>query len=171
MTPEEIYRELIKHSQIEWVEGAKLPVTSATSGDPFLVVPAAKILEIAKVLKTREEFSFDCLSSLTAVDRFANQRFEVVYHLFSYKHRHNVTLKIYLERGDTAHLSTVESLWGCANWFEREVYDLFGIKFDQHSDLRRIMLPDDWVGHPLRKDYKEQEDYHGIATTRPPLIQ
>ncbi|MBI2982357.1 MAG: NADH-quinone oxidoreductase subunit C, partial [Deltaproteobacteria bacterium] len=156
---------------IEWVEGAKLPVTSVTSGDPFIVAPAERLLKITNVLKYREEFSFDCLSDLTAIDRPANSRFEVVYHFFSYKHRHQVTLKVYLERDETAHLPTLEGLWRSANWMEREVFDLFGVKFDQHSDLRRIMLPDDWVGHPLRKDYKEAEDYHGIATTRPPLIQ
>lgn len=173
MTPEQIYKELAKHfpDKIEWMEGAKLPVTSVTSGDPFVVVPAEKLLEIAEVLKDREEFSFDCLSNLTAIDRPASSRFEVVYHFFSYKHQQQVTLKVYLERNEEAHLPTLEGLWRSANWMEREVFDLFGIKFDHHSDLRRIMLPDDWVGHPLRKDYKEAEDYHGIATTRAPLIQ
>jgi NADH-quinone oxidoreductase subunit C len=172
MTLQEIAQKLSEHfrdSKIECVEGAKHPVTGVTTGDPFLVVPAEKIKEICQTLKVMDPFSFDCLSNLTAVDR--KDRFEMVYQLFSYQQRHSATLKVYLSRDDNAHIETVESLWRCANWLEREVYDLFGIKFDGHSDLRRIMLPDDWVGYPLRKDYKEQEDYHGISTTRAPLIQ
>jgi NADH-quinone oxidoreductase subunit C len=172
MTLQEIAKKLSEHfhgAPIEVVEGAKLPLTGATSGDPFLVVPAEKIQEICRTLQMMDQFHFDCLSNLTAVDR--KDKFEVVYHLFSYKHRHSMALKAYLPRDDNAHLATVEEIWGCANWLEREVFDLFGIKFDGHSDLRRIMLPDDWIGYPLRKDYKEEEDYHGISTTRPPLIQ
>ncbi len=172
MTPEEIAKKLSEHfrdAKIEPFEGAKNPVTGASAGDPFIVVPAEKIREIGQTMKVTEQFSFDCLSNLTAVDR--KDRFEVVYHLFSYRHRHTVCLKVYLPRDDQAHIETLEGIWACANWLEREVYDLFGITFDGHSDLRRIMLPDDWVGYPLRKDYKEEEDYHGISTTRPPLIQ
>lgn len=171
MTLEQIQKKLSEYFKgvaIESAEGAKNPVTQAQTGDSCLVVPAERIKEICKTLKTIEQFSFDCLSSLTAVDR--KDKFEVVYHLFSYKHRHSLTLKVILPRDDSAHIETVEGLWGCANWLEREVFDLFGIKFDNHSDLRRIMLPDDWVGHPLRKDYKEEEDYHGISTTRPSLL-
>lgn len=179
MTVEEIYKKLADHfpgEKLELIEGAKHPVTQVRTGDPFIVIPADKLLEIGKMLQLMEQFSFDCLSNLTAVDRLntaspAESRFEVVYHLFSYRHKHSVTLKVYLPRGDSSHVRSVEEIWGCANWLEREVFDLFGITFDGHSDLRRIMLPDDWVGHPLRKDYKEEEDYHGISTTRPPLIQ
>ena len=175
MTTEEIAKKLsdqFKGVSIEVVEGAKNATTGALVGDAALFVPAEKILEICKILKTNEAFAFDCLSSLTAVDR--KDRFEMVYHLFSYKHRHSVILKVNLPRlsteSDLAHIETLEVVWGCANWLEREVFDLFGIKFDHHSDLRRIMLPDDWIGYPLRKDYKEQEDYHGISTTRPSLL-
>ena len=170
MKPDEISKKLQEHyqgSKIEFVEGVKNP-SGKQVGDSFLIVPAEKIREVCSTLKLLEQFSFDCLSNLTAVDR--KDRFEVVYNLFSYKHRHEVTLKVVLPRDDNAHLETVESVWGCANWLEREVYDLFGIVFDQHSDLRRIMLPEDWIGHPLRKDYKEEEDYHGISTTRPSPI-
>lgn len=172
MTVEEIAKILSEHfkdAKIEVVPGVKNPVSGAQVGDPAVIVPAEKILEICGTLKRIDQFAFDCLSDLTAVDR--KDKFEVVYHLFSYKHRHSVAIKAVLPRDETSHIETVESLWGIANWFEREVYDLFGIKFDHHSDLRRIMLPDDWIGHPLRKDYKEEEDYHGISTTRPPLLQ
>lgn len=179
MTIEDIYKKLAAQfpgQKMELIEGAKHPVSQAVTGDSFIVVPAEKILEICKMLQLMEQFSFDCLSNLTAVDRLnaanpVESRFEVVYHLFSYKHKHSVALKVYLPRDDAAHVATVEGIWGCANWLEREVFDLFGIRFDGNSDLRRIMLPDDWIGYPLRKDYKEAEDYHGISTTRPPLIQ
>ena len=179
MTCAEIYKKIADHfprEKIEFVEGARYPVTQAITGDPFLVIPASGLIEICKTLQLMEQFSFDCLSSLTAIDRLnaahpEESRFEMVYHLFSYRHRHSLTLKVYLPRDDSAHLPTAEGVWACANWLEREVFDLFGITFEGHSDLRRIMLPDDWVGYPLRKDYKEQEDYHGISTTRPPLIQ
>jgi len=76
---------------------------------------------------------------------------EVVYHLFSYGHRHTFVLKVHLDR-EQPRVPTVEGVWGVANWHEREAYDLFGIVFEGHSDLRRILLPDDWVGWPLRKD-------------------
>ncbi|MBI2501493.1 MAG: NADH-quinone oxidoreductase subunit C [Deltaproteobacteria bacterium] len=173
MNTEEIYQRLAPKypdEKMELTVGARLPVTSTQTGDPCIVIPVNRLLDLMRSLKDEELFSFDCLSSLTAIDRLKEGRFEVVYHLFSYRHRHRVTLKLYLPRQDDAHLPTVEGLWPCANWLEREVFDLFGIRFDSHTDLRRIMLPDDWVGHPLRKDYKEQEDYHGISTTRPPLI-
>ena len=170
MTLQEIAKKLSeKFSKIEVIEGAKLPVTNAVCGDASLLVPSEKIVEICQFLKKDPAFSFECLSNLTAIDR--KDRFEVVYHLYSYQHRHELTLRVSLPREDNAHVETVESLWGCANWLERELYDLFGIKFDGHSDLRRIMLPDDWQGHPLRKDYKESEDYHGISTTRSSLLQ
>lgn len=169
---DDIAKKLSEHFhdvKIDVVEGAKNPVSGALQGDPFLVVPTEKIKEVCNLLKVMDQFAFDCLSNLTAVDR--KDKFEVVYHLFSYKNKHSLTIKAYLPRDDNARIETLEDLWSAANWLEREVYDLFGIKFDGHSDLRRIMLPDDWVGHPLRKDYKEAEEYHGISTTRPPLIQ
>lgn len=172
MIIQEIYKKLLERFQgvtMELVDGAKNAAGNTVVGDASLVVPVDKIREICETLRVMDQFSFDCLSSLTAVDR--KDKFEVVYHLFSYKHRHEVALKALLPREDQAHLETVESVWACANWYEREVFDLFGIRFDGHSDLRRIMMPDDWIGHPLRKDYKEEADYQGISTTRPSLLQ
>lgn len=172
MTSEEIHKklqELFPGDKLDYVEGAKHPVGGKITGDAAIFVPAEKIVAICEKLKRADFFAFDCLSNLTAVDR--KDRLEVVYHLYSYAKRHRVVLKVTLPRDDSSHVATVESVWPVANWLEREVFDLFGIKFDGHSDLRRIMLPEDWVGHPLRKDYKEAEDYHGIATTRAPLLQ
>jgi len=139
------------------------------AGDSFIIIPAAHVVEVCEMLKQIDSFHFDCLSDLTAVDR--KESFEVVYHLFSYRHGHSVVLKVVLPHEDAPKVSTVESVWPVANWLEREVFDLFGIVFEGHSNLRRIMMPDDWVGHPLRKDYKEEDDYHGIGTTRTSLLQ
>jgi NADH-quinone oxidoreductase subunit C len=79
-------------------------------------------------------------------------------------------LKVDLPR-DTPKIATVENIWKVANWFEREIFDLFGVIFEGHSDLRRILLPEDWEGFPLRKDYIEQEEYDGISTQRAPLVE
>ena len=96
---------------------------------------------------------------------------EVVYHLFSYKHRHGIVLKVEADRAQPV-VPTIEGVWKAANWMEREVYDLFGVTFSGHPDLRRVMLPDDWVGHPLRKDYQEAGGYHGIPNLREnPLVE
>jgi NADH-quinone oxidoreductase subunit C len=85
-------------------------------------------------------------------------RMEVVYVLYSMKHRHRYTLKCRLPR-EEPRVSTVESIWKVANWHEREAFDMFGIVFEGHSDMRRILCPDDWEGYPLRKDYKAPESY------------
>ncbi len=110
------------------------------------------------------------LSDLTAIDWPKEEKIQIVYHLFSYAHNHQIVLKVDLPR-DNPKIATVEGQWKVANWFEREVYDLFGVIFEGHSDLRRIMLPEDWVGFPLRKDYVEQEEYDGISTQRAPLVE
>jgi NADH-quinone oxidoreductase subunit C len=84
-----------------------------------------------------------------------------VYHLSSLKHRHWIVLKVYLPRVDPK-IPSVEKIWPTANWHEREAYDLFGVIFTGHSDFRRIFLPEDWAGHPLRKDWEWPEEWHGI---------
>jgi len=93
------------------------------------------------------------LSTVTAVDRYpAEPRFEVVYHLNSLERKQWLRLKARIG-GENPTIESVTSVWRGANWYEREVFDLFGIRFTGHPDLRRIMMPDDWEGHPLRKDY------------------
>ncbi|MCU0690213.1 MAG: NADH-quinone oxidoreductase subunit C, partial [Polyangiaceae bacterium] len=94
----------------------------------------------------------------------------VVYHVFSYAEQHRAVVKVSLPR-EAPEMPTVSTVWSAANWQERECYDLLGVTFRGHPDLRRIMLPDDWVGHPLRKDYKEAPEYHGIPTTRPDPLE
>jgi NADH-quinone oxidoreductase subunit C len=120
-------------------------------GELTLEIALAKIASICGFLKYDQKFVR--LSSVTAVDRYPLEpRFEVVYHLHSIEQKQRVRLKCRLESDEPA-IESVTSVWRGANWYEREVFDLFGINFLNHPDLRRIMLPDDWEGHPLRKDY------------------
>ena len=139
--------------------------------DPWCVVQKERLVEVCRFLKAEPGLELDFLEDLTAVDWPKKNVIEVVYHLVSYKHRHVLKLKVEADRA-AAVVPTVEGVWKTANWFEREVYDLFGVDFPGHPDLRRIMLPDDWVGHPLRKDYQEAGGWHGISNVREnPLVE
>lgn len=129
-------------------EAAKAPVYHV----PGAVVPAGRLLEICRSARDEAPFLMDYCSLVTAVDRPESGQLEVVYHLFSMTAYHELMLKVRVPRDDP-HLPSVSSIWSAANWHEREAYDLFGITFDGHPDLRRIMMTDDWVGYPLRKDY------------------
>ena len=117
-----------------------------------------------------EDLAFDYLECITGVDYPDDKRIVVVYHIYSYSLKHRVVLKVFLEREDPA-MPTLVNVWSTANWQERECFDLLGVLFEGHPDLRRLLLPDDWEGHPLRKDYEEKEDYHGIPTIRPNPIE
>jgi NADH-quinone oxidoreductase subunit C len=120
-------------------------------GEVTLGIAPARIASVCGYLKYDQKFAR--LSSVTAVDRHpAGPRFEVVYHLHSIERNLRVRLKCRLPGADPA-IETVTTVWRAANWYEREVFDLFGIRFTGHPDPRRIMLPEDWEGHPLRKDY------------------
>ncbi|MCB1215206.1 MAG: NADH-quinone oxidoreductase subunit C [Deltaproteobacteria bacterium] len=163
MNFEEILKKLTEKLGAE-----DLKAVTDQAGDPYVLVPAAKIVEILSFLKTEPSLSFETLSNLTGVDAPPDE-LDVVYHLFSYTQEHSFTLKVRVPKS-AAKVSTVEGLYPGANWLEREAYDLLGVVFEGHSDLRRILLPDDWEGHPLRKDYEPKEDYHGIETTRPSLL-
>lgn len=139
--------------------------------DPFAIVKRERIVEVCRFLKTEPGLELDFLEDLTAVDWPKRNVIEVVYHLLSYTHRHSIVLKVELDRASPS-VASVEGVWKTANWFEREVYDLFGVDFTGHPDLRRIMLPDDWIGHPLRKDYQEAGGWHGISNVREnPLVE
>ncbi|RJP68748.1 MAG: NADH-quinone oxidoreductase subunit C [Candidatus Abyssobacteria bacterium SURF_17] len=117
------------------------------------------ILDVCMFLRTDGDLDYDLMRDLTCVDYIHEKpRFEVVYHLYSIYYSHAVRLKVRLEERDPA-IDTVTGVWVGANWYEREAYDLYGIKFNNHPDLRRILLYPEFVGHPLRKDYpidKEQ---------------
>lgn len=118
----------------------------------ILIVPPERIIEVARAL--RDEFGFSMMSDETAVDYWPQEepRFHVIYNLRDVKRNLLMMLRAPLN-GNAPHLETMETVFPNANWFERELWDMFGIVFDGHSDLRRILMPSDWEGHPLRKDY------------------
>ena len=130
-------------------------------GEPFVVLPAARLASSAAFLRDDRALSFGYLNSLSGVDFPDRNQIELVYHVTSLTHGHMLAFKVLLDRAAPSVL-TVEGVWPAANWHERECWDLFGVRFEGHSDPRRILLPDDWEGHPLRKDYKTQEYWHGI---------
>jgi NADH-quinone oxidoreductase subunit C len=120
-------------------------------GELTLEIEPARIVEVCRKLKT--ELDFIRLSDVTAVDRYpVEPRFEVIYHLHSISRGERLRLKCRVG-GQQPEIESVTAVWRSANWYEREVFDLFGVHFQNHPDLRRIMMPDHWEGHPLRKDY------------------
>jgi len=125
------------------------PLFSIEFGDGVLSVPSARMVEATTNLK---QLGFDLLGMVTAVD--FGEEFELVYRVRSREMHVGLFVKTRVPRDDP-HIGSVTHLWPSANWQEREVFDLFGIGFDGHPDLRRILLTDDWVGHPLRKDYED----------------
>jgi NADH-quinone oxidoreductase subunit C len=120
-----------------------------------IVVAAHELVPICGYLRDDSDLAFDFLSSVTGVDRRNlpdnAPRFEVVYHLYSIQFKRRLRLKVRVNEGDA--VPSVTGVWESANWHEREVFDLFGVPFAGHPDLRRILLSEDWVGHPLRKEY------------------
>lgn len=124
------------------------------AGETTVVVPTEKIVEVCSFLKAEPGLEFNFLADLCGVDRGPEEepRFEVNYHLFSTTRHHRLRLKVLLA-DDNPKVPTVTGVWRTANWHERETYDLFGVLFEGHPDLRRILLPDDWEGHALRKDF------------------
>jgi NADH-quinone oxidoreductase subunit C len=123
-------------------------------GETTIIVPREQIVAACSFLKRAPGLEFNFLADLCGFDRGPEEepRFEVNYHLFSTTKHHRVRLKVVLSEDDI-HVPTVSTLWRTADWHERETFDLFGVVFDGHPDLRRILLPDDWQGHALRKDF------------------
>lgn len=131
---------------------------------PQLIIDPTYLKEVCKELYANNSTFFDFLSSITGLDNGPEKdSFDIIYNLYSIPYNHSVTLKVSLPRSmEKPIIDTVSDIWRTANWQEREIYDMLGIKFKDHPDLRRILLPEDWEGFPLRKDYKVQEYYHGI---------
>jgi NADH-quinone oxidoreductase subunit C len=159
--------------------GGRIKTKKLDALDPFAVVEAADLVEVCRFLRDDDRLRFDLLNCVSGVDylepdpkKAAKAGFEphleVVYHLSSFVHKHRFVLKLLLPRwkgdkpGELPEVPSVTSLWRTADWHEREVYDLCGVRFSGHPELTRILLADDWVGHPLRKDYEFPLEYHGI---------
>jgi NADH-quinone oxidoreductase subunit C len=127
-----------------------------------IIIPVEKILDICDQLHKYPNLYFDSLSCLTAIDNGKEAgTMEVIYNLYSIPFNHHLMLKVILSR-EIPEIESVASIWRTANWQEREAFDMFGIHFKNHPDLRRILMPADWEGFPLRKDYQQQETYRDI---------
>ena len=132
--------------------------------DPILVVKAEEWGAVAELCRDDSRLGFDLLSCITGVDypeREEGAEIEVIYNLDSTVNHHELTVKVKLPRS-APRVASVESIWATADWHERETYDLVGVIFEGHHHLVRILCADDWVGHPLRKDYEPPDSFHGI---------
>jgi NADH-quinone oxidoreductase subunit C len=141
-------QEAVPAAQIESVPSGDLHATVYVSRD--------HVPQVARALRHRPELGFDLLADIVGIDLWPSEpRFELAYILVSIRNRHRLRLKVRLA-GQPAHVATVIGVWPAANWLEREVWDLFGIEFHGHPDPRRLLMPEDWEGFPLRKDYPVQ---------------
>ncbi len=157
MKSEEIYDVLV-----DKFGESILGIDSELAGDPSIQIAPTAISDVCQFLADTDTLAFDSLMCLSGVDLGVKEEvLSVVYHLHSMKNHHNVVLKTSVPKTD-AHIPTVSHIWKTADWHERETYDLYGILFEGHTDLRRILLPDDWEGYPLRKDYQEPDFYRGM---------
>jgi NADH/F420H2 dehydrogenase subunit C len=138
---------------------------------PILFIKKESLLDVLTLLKNGVDFKYDFLSDLTATDETEEPRFEIVYQLFSTVLHLRIRLKVRLRGGEE--IMTATSLWPAANWAEREVWDLFGVRFTGHPDLRRILMDYRWQGHPLRKDYplKGYQVFSTAAPVDPELLK
>lgn len=155
MTAQEIH-EILKSRFGDAILEAKLEGVI----DPYVKVAPDKIKDVALFARDDARLQFDLLMCLSGVD-YTGGKLGVVYHLNAMKLNQKIVLKVEVPV-DHPHCQSVESVWKTANWHEREAFDLYGIIFDGHPDLRRILLPDDWEGHPMRKDYQVPEFYNGM---------
>lgn len=150
MLPESMKEMTTPASLAAW-DASVILEAEAPSGETVLLVDPDRIAAVCAFLKDHQRF--ERLVGVTAVDRYpAEPRFEVVYLLHSIARNERLRLKCRLP-GKAAEIDSIFGVWPGANWYEREVFDLFGIRFRNHPDLRRIMMPDDWEGHPLRRDF------------------
>lgn len=133
---------------------------------PALYIAPEHLKAVCFFLRDNENYYFDFLANITAVDYFPQEYFEIVYNLTSIPFQKQLTLKVKLnavrDLNELPEVPSVSEVWRTADWHEREAYDLMGIFFADHPDLRRILMPEDWVGYPLRKDYQDPETYHNI---------
>ena len=145
------------------VPDATFETTTTVDLHPTFYVSRDHVARVARALRETAALNFSFLAELTAADYWPREpRFEIVYMLVSIEHRFRARMKVRLG-GSDAHLATVSDVWPAANWLEREVWDLFGIVFDGHPDPRRLLMPEDWEGFPLRKDSP-------VQIRRPPQV-
>lgn len=154
MTQKEIYAlllELFGTKVHEWTE--------VQAGDSWVSIEKEALPDIALFLRDDYRCKFNFLRLITGIDR--GEKLSSVYHLYSYIHHHALTLRVDVPRDDPV-LPSVTAVWPAADWLERETYDMTGLIYQGHPELLRILLPLDWQGYPLRKDYRQPAEYHGV---------
>jgi NADH-quinone oxidoreductase subunit C len=150
--PEELQTDFITQRLRAW-DAQSVAEVLEFRGERTLVVPRSHLRRVAAFLKGEQDLRFDFLSDVTGVDRFpVEPRFELNYHLVSLLNRNVLRLRVRAHGSDPV-VPSVTTIWCTANWHEREIFDLFGVRFEGHPNLSRILMPDDWEGYPLRKDY------------------
>lgn len=146
-----------------------LTVSEQANSEKAVIVPANRIIEVCRFCKDDPDLGFEALSCLSGLDHTTH--YEIVYHLTSYKRRCRLVIKTQLDH-TSPEVVSVEKIWKTANWYERECFDLLGIRFMGHPDPQRLLMPADWIGFPLRKDYVQPTEYHGIQHARAnPLVR
>ena len=155
MTPQEIHA-CLKAQFGDAIGDWRAPET----GDAWVDVVSNRLHDVGRFLREAPELEFDFLRLITGVDR--GESLSSVYHLYSYTHFHEITLRVDTPRA-APYVPSVANLWAAAEWHEREAYDMIGIIYEGHPALTRILLPEDWDGYPLRKDYEAPKDYHGLT--------
>ncbi len=164
MSPLEIFEQL--RAALADESAFDLHADPKKDKDPSFQVTPAALVRACTWLRDDERTAFDFMECMTGTDWPEKKQIQVTLHLYSYARKHRAVLKVMLDR-DAPRMPTLTGVWPVAGWQERECFDLLGVVFEGHPDLRRLLLPDDWIGHPLRKDFKEANAYHGIPTTRP----
>lgn len=134
---------------------------SDSLNEEFIGVKREKWIEVAEYIKSNSDIYIDSLQCITGID-LGNNILQSRYNFHSMRHGTLIEIRISVTR-DSPNIPSIEKIWRIGDWFERETYDMYGIIYDGHRDLRRMLLPEDWEGYPLRKDYEEQETYHGIV--------
>ncbi|MEW6670965.1 MAG: NADH-quinone oxidoreductase subunit C [Thermodesulfobacteriota bacterium] len=134
---------------------------SADGLHPHVRVKPERLLEVCSYIKTEPQLNFDLLRCISAIDRPQEALIELSYDVLSIPLNHAIAVKVMLDRA-RPEIDSVCSIWPAAEWHEREAFDLMGVSFKNHPDLRRILMPDDWSGYPLRKDYQDLTEYHGL---------
>jgi NADH-quinone oxidoreductase subunit C len=150
----------IHNALSERFPGAVDPFQAPAAGDAFIQVVPEHFHEVCTFLRDDPAMRFDLLRLISGVDK--GDRLSSVYHLYSIEQGHGVVLHVDVDKA-APNLASVADIWPAADWHEREAYDMMGIIYEGHPDLKRILLPDDWEGYPLRKDYVAPKEYHGLT--------
>lgn len=155
------FQEIVDHIKSNLGEQVIISIDENAS-PKAIIIDRQNLIEVMSFLQSDNQLYFDSLSCITGLDNGPEENsMEVIYNLYSIPFNHHLMVKVKLVRENPA-IDSLTGLWKTADWHEREAYDLFGIHFNNHPDLRRILLPADWEGFPLKKDYQQQEYYRGV---------